>query len=186
MIRSFTAAFVGLIFSVAVASAQGLPPPPPGGGGGGGGGGQQGGGGGHHHHGSSLIAGQAISIGCWAVVAIVHSQVMPALYDREPTPIEINTDGMMCGSLPAMLIGLATAAQGIHDNACSYAVARRALKQTNSPEAKQERLWMDDGSWARRVAKINNEYYDCYHGVTHLSAKKIRHHRSLRHRRQHR
>jgi hypothetical protein len=112
----------------------------------------------------SLIQGQIISVGCAAVVLIADSIVTARGKDpRELTPVGAIDNAAACGLWPAMILKGINMAMGIKDNACSYDVARRALRENNSAQAKQELLWRD-GSWERRQAKFQGEYHDCYRG----------------------
>jgi hypothetical protein len=151
--------------------------PPPGGGGGSPGASDSTGHGGNRGKFSakSFLLGQGISVGCAAVSEIVDGGIiMPAREHRELTPIEANDNAAACGLLPAVIVKLIDMAMGIKDNACSFDVARRALKFNNSAWARQELLWRD-GSWDRDQAKFLAEYYDCYHQQpqSHVHHKKI-------------
>lgn len=112
----------------------------------------------------SLMQGQVISVGCSAVAEIADSIVKSSGPDpRELTPVGAIDNAAACGLWPAMILKGIYTAMGVKDNACSYGVARRALRENNSAQAKQELLWRD-GSWERRQNKFLSQYHDCYRG----------------------
>ncbi len=123
--------------------------------------------------GESIVKAQVISVGCAAVVLIADSIIKAnGKGPRELTPVGAIDDAAACGLFPAMVLKGINMAMGIKDNACSYDVARRALRENNSAEAKQELLWRD-GSWERRQAKFQSQYHDCYRGKQPATKKPV-------------
>lgn len=106
---------------------------------------------------------QGAAIFCSAVVNLGDAAIAAHTQRRELTPLGAVDNSARCTFIPAMAISFGSRLAGIKDSACSYDVARRALKENNSPQARQELLWRD-GSWERRQAKFVAQYYDCYLG----------------------
>ena len=116
--------------------------------------------------GKSVATMQGVSIGCSAVVEMVDAWSQANGEDpRELTPNEAIDNAAICGLAPAVIVKVANWFAGIKDNACSIAVARRALPENNTPRAREELMWGRDGSdraWATRQAAFLTEYYNCY------------------------
>jgi hypothetical protein len=110
----------------------------------------------------SFLQIQAASIICSAIANIGDSIVKArGPSGRELTPVGAIDNAAACGFVPAMLLKTINWSLGIKDNACSLGVARRALRQNNTVQGKQELLWRD-GSFERRQAKLLDQYMACY------------------------
>ncbi len=112
--------------------------------------------------GESVMQMQGVSIGCAAFVEIADSIAKANGPDpRELTPVGAVDNAAACGLAPAIIIKVFNWIADVKDNDCSLNVARRALKENNTPRARQELLWRD-GSWELRQAKFLVQYAACY------------------------
>lgn len=110
----------------------------------------------------SILKAQGLSVACAVGYEMVDAGLKASGEDpRELTSIEAIDNAATCWLAPAVVVKVGNWSAGIKDNACSYDVARRALKENNTPQAQQELLWRD-GSWERRQGKFLSQYEVCY------------------------